>query len=107
MIIDSRRLMASRGLLACSVPIEPSWPVFIACRRSNASGSAHLAHDDPLGTHTQAVLDEIAHGDLALALEVGRARFETHHVRLLELELGRVLAGDDALVVVDACRTCS
>ena len=30
--------MASRGLLACSVPIEPSWPVFMACSRSNASG---------------------------------------------------------------------
>ena len=38
MIMDSRRLMASRGLLACSVPIEPSWPVFMACSRSNASG---------------------------------------------------------------------
>ena len=30
--------MASRGLLACSVPIEPSWPVFMACSRSKASG---------------------------------------------------------------------
>ena len=37
-IIDSRRDSASRGLLAWSVPIEPSWPVFIACRRSKASG---------------------------------------------------------------------
>ena len=37
-IIDSIRLSASRGELACSVPIEPSWPVFIACNRSNASG---------------------------------------------------------------------
>ena len=37
-IIDSRRDSASRGLLACSVPIEPSWPVFMACSRSNASG---------------------------------------------------------------------
>ena len=37
-IIDSRRDSASRGELACSVPIEPSWPVFIACSRSNASG---------------------------------------------------------------------
>jgi hypothetical protein len=37
-IIDSRRLRASRGVLACSVPIEPSWPVFMACSRSNASG---------------------------------------------------------------------
>ena len=37
-IIDSMRLSASRGELACSVPIEPSWPVFIACSRSKASG---------------------------------------------------------------------
>src|SRR6266567_662652 len=36
-IMDSRRASASRGLLACSVPIEPSWPVFIACSRSKAS----------------------------------------------------------------------
>ena len=63
--------------------------------------SAHLADDDALGTHAQAVPDEVAHGDLALALEVGRARLEAHDVRLLELKLGRVLAGDDALVVLD------
>ena len=37
-IIDSIRDRHSRGELACSVPIEPSWPVFIACSRSNASG---------------------------------------------------------------------
>ncbi len=30
--------------------------------------SAHLADDDPLRAHAQAVLDEVAHGDLALAL---------------------------------------
>src|SRR5277367_5768367 len=29
-IIDSRRESPSRGVLACNVPIEPSWPVFIA-----------------------------------------------------------------------------
>ena len=63
--------------------------------------AADLADDDPLGTHTQAVLDEIAHGDLAFAFEVGRPRLETHHVRLLQLKFGRVFAGDDALVVVD------
>ena len=28
--MDSARDNPSRGLLACSVPIEPSWPVFIA-----------------------------------------------------------------------------
>ncbi len=64
--------------------------------------SAHLADDDPLGPHAQAVLDQIAHGDLALALEVGRARFEANDVGLLQLKLGGVLAGDDALVVIDA-----
>ncbi|GJE69409.1 hypothetical protein CHKEEEPN_0937 [Methylorubrum podarium] len=37
-IIDSIRARHSRGELACSVPIEPSWPVFIACSRSKASG---------------------------------------------------------------------
>ena len=37
-IIDSRRDRASRGELAWSVPIDPSWPVFIACSRSKASG---------------------------------------------------------------------
>jgi hypothetical protein len=33
-----------------------------------------------------------------LAFEVGRARFEAHHMRLLQLQFRRVLAGDDALV---------
>ena len=51
--------------------------------------SADLADDDALGPHTQTVLDEIAHGDLAFAFEVGRARFETHDMRLLQLQLGR------------------
>ena len=32
-IIDSRRDSASRGEFACNVPIEPSWPVFMACRQ--------------------------------------------------------------------------
>ena len=100
-IIDSRRCIASRGLLAWSVPIEPSWPVFMACKQVERLGSAHLADDDAFGTHTQTVPDEIAHGDLALALEIGRARFQAHHVRLLQLKFGRVFAGDDALFGVD------
>ena len=63
--------------------------------------SAHLAHDDAFRPHTQAVLDQVAHGDLAFAFQIGRARFEAHRVRLLQLQLGGVLAGDDALVAVD------
>ena len=63
--------------------------------------SAHLADDDAFGPHTQTVADQIAHGDLAFALEIRRPRFQSHHVRLLQLQFGRVLAGDDTLVVVD------
>ena len=61
-------------------------------------GSADFADDDPFRTHTQTVLDQIAHRDLAGAFEVRRARFQTHHVRLLQLKFGGVFAGDDALV---------
>ncbi len=64
-------------------------------------GSADFADDDAFGTHTQAVADQLAHGDLAFALDVRRAGFQAHHMRLLQLELGGVLAGDDALVVLD------
>ena len=63
--------------------------------------SAHLADNDPFRPHAQAVAHEVAHGDLALTLEVRGPRFETHHVRLLKLKLRRVLAGDDALVIFD------
>src|SRR6202008_3749518 len=41
-------------------------------------GSAHFADDDPFRAHAQAVADEIAHGDLAVALEGGGARFQPH-----------------------------
>ena len=67
-------------------------------------GSADFADDDAFRAHTQAVLDQVAHGDLAFAFEVRRARFQAHHVRLLQLQFGGVFAGDDALVVVDELR---
>ena len=35
--ITSRREIASRGLLACTVVSDPSWPVFMACSMSSAS----------------------------------------------------------------------
>src|SRR5213596_2934938 len=37
----SRREMASRGVLAWMVAIEPSWPVFMACSMSKASSPRH------------------------------------------------------------------
>ena len=102
-IIVSSRLSASRGVLACSVVSEPSWPVFIACSMSSAS-PPHLADDDPVGPHTQRVDQQHALGHLALAFDVGRAGLQPDHVGLLELELGRVLDGDDPLVGRDERR---
>ena len=67
-------------------------------------GAAALADDDAVGPHAQAVPDEVADRDLALALDVRRARLQRDHVLLAELELGRVLDRDDALVVRDGRR---
>ncbi len=63
--------------------------------------AAHLADDDAVGAHAQGVAYEVADGDAAVALDVGRARFEADDVRLLELEFGGVLDGDDALALGD------
>src|SRR5690606_16525191 len=62
------------------------------------------ADDDTLRAHAQTVADEIAHRDLPFALEIRRAGFETHDMRLLELKLGGVLACNDALVLIDGAR---
>ena len=61
--------------------------------------AAALADDDAVRPHAQRVAHQVADRDCALALDVGRPGLELHHVVLLELQLGRVLDGDDALVV--------
>ena len=60
--------------------------------------AAALAEDDAVGAHAQRVLDEVALLQLAMALDVGRPRFHARHMRLLQLQLGGVLDGDQALV---------
>ena len=45
-------------------------------------GSANLADDDALGTHAQAVLDQVAHCDLTFALQIWRTGFKAHDMRL-------------------------
>src|SRR3954468_17826552 len=66
--------------------------------------AAALAENDALGPHAQRVLDEVALADLALALDVRRARLHAGDVRLLQLQLGRVLDRDQALGVGDVGR---
>ena len=67
-------------------------------------GVTDLTDDDPVGTHAEGVLDQVADGDRALALDVGRARLEPEHVVLAQPQLGGVLDGHDALVVGDEGR---
>ena len=61
--------------------------------------AADLADDDAIGPHTQGVDHELPLPDGALAFDVGRPRLEPRHVLLVQLQLGGVLDGHDALVL--------
>ena len=56
------------------------------------------------GRMRSAVAHQVADRDLALALDVGRPRLERDHVRLLQLQLGRLLDRDDPLALEDRRR---
>ena len=66
--------------------------------------AAAFADDDPVGAHSQTVLDQVADSYRALAFDVRRPRLETHHVRLLKTQFRRVLHRDDALAVRNVAR---
>ena len=71
--IVSSRLMASRAVLACTVVIEPSWPVFMAWSMSSASAARHSPTMMRSGRMRRRVLDEVADRDLPGALGGRRA----------------------------------
>ena len=60
--------------------------------------SSDLAYNYSFGSHAQAISDEVAHGDLSRAFEIGRTRLKPHHMGLLKLKLRGVLARDDSFV---------
>src|SRR5262245_2429083 len=64
----------------------------------------NLADDDAIGPHSERVLYEFALTDLATPLDARRPGFEPADVRLLELQLGCVLDGDQTLLVRDRTR---
>ena len=102
-IIDSRRLIASRGLLACSVPIEPSWPVFIACSRSNASGPRTSPTMIPMGGYglPSKTIREMIVGSVDVIIQAARlrdgSRRITHVTEVVGLE-GDVIVTQDLFV---------
>src|SRR5215831_14334104 len=90
MTIVSRRAHASRGVLACSVVSEPSWPVFMACSMSSVSGPRHSP----------------------MMMRSGRIRraFFTRSVAVMaplpSMFAGRVFDRDDALVIRNETGKC-
>jgi len=95
--MTSRRDTASRGVFAWTVVTNRrgrySSPV--TCQALLRRG---LADDDAVRPHTQAVYQQFALPHRAGSFQIRRARFESSHVRLLELQFGRVFDGDDALL---------
>ncbi len=67
-------------------------------------GSAHFADDDAFGAHAQAVLDPDRAWSPRPRPRGSAAGFQADDMRLLQLQFGRVLAGDDALFLVDVVR---
>src|SRR5579883_642963 len=63
--------------------------------------AAALAHDDAVGPHTQRRPQQNPLIDAAFLVDIGRPRFELHHVALLQLQLGCIFDGDDALLFGD------
>ncbi len=63
--------------------------------------AADFAQHDAIGTHTQAVANEVTLRDCASPFDVGRARLQPHHMRLLHLQLGGVLDRHDAFRLRD------
>jgi hypothetical protein len=63
--------------------------------------AAALPDHDPVGAHPQRVAHQVADGDRAPALDVGRPGLQPDDVVLLQLQLDGVLDGDDALAVRD------
>ena len=102
---SSRRGRARRaGVFAWIVESEPSWPVFIAWSMSSASAPRTSPTMIRSGRMRSELRTSVADRDLALALDVLRARLEPQHVALVEPELGRVLDRDDPLLVRDRRR---
>ena len=99
--IVSSRASASRGVLACSVVSEPSWPVFIAWSMSSVSPQRHSPTTMRSGRMRRQFFTRSRMVIAPLPSRFGGRRLQLHPVLLRQLQLGRVLDGDDALVVGD------
>ncbi len=96
--IDSRRVRESRGVLAWMVVSEPSWPVFMAWSMSKASVPRTSPTMIRSGRMRRLLRTRSRWVTMACPLDIGRPGLQADHVLLLQLQLGRVLDGDDPLI---------
>ena len=100
----SMRASVSRGLFECTVVIEPSWPVFIAWSMSRASPPRHSPTTMRSGRMRRLFFTRSRIAISPAPSMFGGPCLHAEHVALVELELLRVLDGDDALAVRDERR---
>ena len=99
-MVSSRRSM-SRGVFACPGRDGAVVPRVHRLEHVERLAAAAFSDDDAVRAHPQGIADEIAYGDGAAPLDVGRPGFQPDHVRLLKADFGRVLYGDDPLLLGD------
>src|ERR1017187_4194 len=61
--------------------------------------AANFTDDNAVGTHTQSVDQELPLMDGALPFDVRGTRFQSHDVRLMELQLSSILDRYDAFTI--------
>ena len=102
------QLLEARDRLARIVGVDGRHRAFVAgvhgLQHVEGFLAAALAEDDALGPHAQRVLDQLALADFALAFDVRRPRLHARDMRLLQLQFGGVLDGDQALLLRDERR---
>ena len=59
--------------------------------------AAALSHDDPIGPHAQRIADQLPDCHQSLPLQIAGSGLECHQIRMIQLQLCRVLDGDNAL----------
>ena len=93
----SMRASASRGVFAWTVVKRAVVTGVHRLQHVERFAATHFADDDAVGAHAQALRTRSRCVTGAAAFDVRRTRFQSHDMRLLQLQLGGVLDRDDAL----------
>ena len=90
-----------RGAVRMRRRQRPAVPGVHRLQHVEGLAAAHLADEDPVGTHAKRRSEKRPHVDRAGPLDARSARFERDDVGLWKTELHGVFDGDDALAIAD------